>query len=39
MQVSLETTSTLERRLTITIPADQIDGEVNKRLQDMSPPR
>ena len=36
MQVSLETTSTLERRLTITISADQIDGEVNKRLQDMS---
>ena len=36
MQVSLETTSGLERRLTITIPADQIDGEVNKRLQDMS---
>ena len=36
MQVSLETTSTLERRLTVTIPADQIDGEVNKRLQDMS---
>lgn len=36
MQVSLETTSTLERRLTITISADQIDGEVSKRLQDMS---
>ncbi len=36
MQVSLETASGLERRLTITIPADQIDGEINKRLQDLS---
>ena len=36
MQVSLETTSGLERRLTITIPAEKIDGEINKRLQDMS---
>ncbi|OED45879.1 trigger factor [Endozoicomonas sp. (ex Bugula neritina AB1)] len=36
MQVSLETTSGLERKLTITIAADQIDGEINKRLQDMS---
>ncbi|WP_422138084.1 trigger factor [Endozoicomonas sp. ALC020] len=36
MQVSVETTSGLERRLTITIPADKIDGEVNKRLQDLS---
>ena len=36
MQVSLETTSGLERKLTISIDADQIDVEVNKRLQDMS---
>uniref|UniRef100_UPI0021478C06 trigger factor n=1 Tax=Endozoicomonas sp. ONNA1 TaxID=2828740 RepID=UPI0021478C06 len=36
MQVSVETTSGLERRLTITIPADKIDGEINKRLQDLS---
>ena len=36
MQVSLETTSGLERKLTITIDAEKIDGEVNKRLQDMS---
>ena len=36
MQVSLETTSGLERRLTITIPAQQIDGEITKRLQDMA---
>ena len=36
MQVSVETTSGLERRLTITIPADQIEGEIAKRLQDLS---
>ena len=36
MQVSLETTSPIERKLTITIPAADIDSEVNKRLQDMS---
>jgi trigger factor len=34
MQVSVETTSGLERRLTIGIPADVIDSEVNKRLQE-----
>jgi trigger factor len=33
MQVSVETTSGLERRLTVGIPAEQIDQEVNKRLQ------
>ena len=36
MQVSLETTSGIERKLTITIPGTDIDGEVNKRLQDLS---
>lgn len=36
MQISLETTSGLERRLTIAIPAEKIDGEVAKRLNDMS---
>ena len=36
MQVSLEMTSGIERKLTITIPATEIDGEVNKRLQDLS---
>ena len=36
MQVSLETTSGLERRLTIVIPAEKVDGEVTKRLNDMS---
>ncbi len=34
MQVSIETTSGLERRLTIGVPAAQIDGEVEKRLKD-----
>jgi trigger factor len=33
MQVSLETTSTLERRLTIGIPAARVEQEVNARLQ------
>lgn len=36
MQVSVETTSGLERRLTVGIPAESIDGEVEKRLQDAS---
>lgn len=33
MQVSIETTTGLERRLTIGVPAQRIDDEVNKRLQ------
>ncbi len=32
MQVSLEATSGLERRLTVGVPADIVDQEVNKRL-------
>ncbi|MGI1678315.1 MAG: trigger factor [Cellvibrionaceae bacterium] len=36
MQVSVETTSNLERRITVGIPAIQIDGEVTKRIQDAS---
>ncbi|MGY0216022.1 trigger factor [Endozoicomonadaceae bacterium StTr2] len=36
MQVSLETTSGLERRLTITVPADRIESAVNKRLQQLA---
>ena len=36
MQVELETASGLERRLTITIPSDKIEDEINKRLQDLS---
>lgn len=34
MQVSIETTTGLERRMTVGIPAEQIDTEVTKRLQD-----
>jgi len=33
MQVSVETTSTLERRMTVSVPAARIESEVNKRLQ------
>ncbi len=36
MQVSLETTSGLERRLTITVPADRIESAVNKRLHKLA---
>ncbi len=36
MQVSVETTQGLERRLTITVPADTIEAEVKKRLQQLS---
>jgi FKBP-type peptidyl-prolyl cis-trans isomerase (trigger factor) len=33
MQVSLETTSGLERRLTIGVPAEQVEAEVENRLK------
>lgn len=33
MQVSVESTSALERRLTIGVPAERIESEVTKRLQ------
>lgn len=33
MQVSVESTSALERRLTVGVPAERIETEVNKRLQ------
>jgi trigger factor len=33
MQVSVETTSVLERQMTITVPAERIEGDVNKRVQ------
>ncbi|MBY6189089.1 trigger factor [Microbulbifer agarilyticus] len=33
MQVSIETTSGLERRLTVNLPAEVVDKEVDKRLQ------
>jgi trigger factor len=36
MQVSIETTSGLERRLTVGVPAERIDSEVNARLQKAS---
>ncbi len=37
MQVSIETTSGLERRLTVGVPAQQVDSEVNARLQKSAP--
>ena len=33
MQVSIETTSKLERRLTVGVPAETIDSQVEERLQ------
>lgn len=33
MQVSIETTSGLERRLTVGIPADEVESEIEKRLK------
>lgn len=36
MQVSVETTSGLERRMTVTVPKENIDGEVQKRLKAMA---
>ena len=33
MQVSIETTSGLERRLTVGVPAERVDSEVDTRLQ------
>ena len=33
MQVSVENTSALERRMTIAVPAERVEAEVNKRLQ------
>jgi trigger factor len=32
MQVSVETMSGLQRRMTITVPADRVDSEVNQRI-------
>ncbi|MDO6745794.1 trigger factor [Gilvimarinus sp. 1_MG-2023] len=34
MQVSIESTSGLERRLTIGVPADTVEGEIEKRLKE-----
>ncbi len=36
MQVSVETTTGLERKMTVGIPADSIDTEVNKKLQNLA---
>ncbi|WP_066963778.1 trigger factor [Microbulbifer sp. Q7] len=36
MQVSIETTSGLERRLTVNLPAEVVEKEVDKRLQQAS---
>jgi len=36
MQVSIETTQGLERRLTISVPAEKVDVEVNNRLRQIS---
>ncbi len=33
MQVSLETTGSIERKMTVTLPTEQVDGEVDKRLK------
>ena len=34
MRVSVETTSGLERRLTVGVPADRVESVVNQRLQE-----
>ena len=34
MQVSVEATTSIERRLTITVPAEQIDSAVDKKVQE-----
>ncbi|GAA3533431.1 trigger factor [Zobellella aerophila] len=39
MQVSVETTQGLERRLTITVPAEKVAGEVNGRLRQLAKTR
>lgn len=36
MQVSVETTQGLERRLTISVPADAVDSAVKSRLQQLA---
>lgn len=38
MQVSVETTSNIERRMTIGVPAQEIDQAVQKRLQELLAP-
>lgn len=35
MEVSVETTESLERRMTVAIPAENVESEVSKRLKDL----
>ena len=37
MQVSVETTGGLERKMTVALPSDQLESEVSKRLKSMAP--
>ena len=37
MQVSVEATQGLEKRMTVELPLDRVEGEVKKRLQSMQP--
>ena len=36
MQVSLENTASLERRMTVSLPAERLDGVVGRRLQEIA---
>ena len=36
MQVSVENTSNLERKLTVSVPADRLETSISKRLQELS---
>ncbi|MGB2240171.1 MAG: trigger factor, partial [Pseudomonadales bacterium] len=36
MRVSVETTSGLERKLTVGVPADEVDSAVDKKLAEAS---
>ena len=36
MQVSIETTTGLERRMKVTVPKENVDGEIQKRLKDLA---
>ena len=36
MQVSLENTGSLERRMTVSLPSERLDGVVGKRLQEIA---
>jgi len=36
MQISVENTSTLERRMTVSIPSDRLSSVIDGRLRDMA---